>query len=170
MALRSTSNDAKEQVLVLIRTLTPSDRDDIIRAIKAMNALAKHTPAKDITVEDVTGDHVIVLDAIVNYMQSRQLDLSGRVQLLRSNGMRAFKPKAQAVYDWIKPAGRRAQQLALLSLGAEILYEDMVKLKWAVTSRTMMAHVHRIPALLEREFPGYAQAGFLNLIMRHKEI
>jgi hypothetical protein len=35
----------------------------------------------------------------------------------------------------------------------------------AVSARTLMSHIHRLPAVINKSFPGYAQAGHLGKII-----
>jgi hypothetical protein len=55
---------------------------------------------------------------------------------------------------------------ALINLAVQLLHTNIVDMGVAVSARTLMAQVHRIPSVLDKAFPGYAQAGMLHLVVR----
>jgi hypothetical protein len=61
---------------------------------------------------------------------------------------------------------QRMVQDAILRNGLELLYYDLVSMNIAVSSHTLLNHIHRIPATLNRHFPGYAQSGMLHKIVK----
>lgn len=152
-----------DQIVAWIPSLT-SDEVQRIRAALDMSGQlggkVKH--------EAIPSDELNALDAIARFMQERGLDLSGREQLARGRGYNAFKAKVPALFAYLKQAGDRNAQRALLTIGIELLYADLTKIGLAVTSRSLMAHTHRIVGVINREFPGYAQAGFIKLILRRE--
>lgn len=115
---------------------------------------------------DVTSDDMWVLGAIADYMRDKGIDATSVPLLRRQRSYSAFRDKVPAITQYLKPAGDRNTQRALLTIGIELLYEDLQKLGLAITSRSMMAHVHRIPGMINRAFPGYASQGFLSMIIR----
>jgi hypothetical protein len=103
---------------------------------------------------------------IVDYMRSAQIDLSGVPQLTSGKHYDAYKSKLEPLHKYLKRGGDRTAQRALLRLGIGLLHHDLVEMRLAVSSRLMMAHIHRIPGVINRMFPGYAEAGFLHMIIR----
>ena len=107
-----------------------------------------------------------VLMGIVDYMRSNQLDLAGIPQLTSGRHYDTYKVKLPPIMKYLRMAGDKTAQRALLRLGIGLLHHDLVNMGWAVSSRTLMAHIHRMPAAINRGFPGYAQSGLLSMIVR----
>ena len=107
-----------------------------------------------------------VLMGIVDYMRSSQIDLAGVQQLTSGKHYDTFKGKLPALHAYLKKVGNRTAQRALLRLGIGLLHHDVVNMGLAISSRLLMAHIHRIPGVINRAFPGYAQAGLLHMIIR----
>ncbi len=131
--------------------------------ISAMLALGPSSADRVLTASEMD-DWVLV--GITDYMRSNQLDLSGIQQLTSGKHYDTYKTKLPPVQNYLRNAGNKTAQRALLRLGIGLLHHDMVQLGWAVSSRLMMAHIHRLPAVINRAFPGYAQAGLLHMIIR----
>lgn len=62
----------------------------------------------------------------------------------------------------------RRGQVIILNIGLDLLLENMRSLGLAVTANTMLNHLHRLPAVIDQAFPGYAQLGLLKLIVKRK--
>lgn len=61
---------------------------------------------------------------------------------------------------------RRIVQDQILRIGLEKLYKDLVEWgEFAISSSTLISHLHRIPATLDKHFPGYAAAGMLEILV-----
>lgn len=153
-----------EQIIAWIPGLT----SDEVARIRAALDMSSQLGGK-VKHEAIASDDLYVLDTIARFMQERGLDMSGREQLARGRGYNAFKIKIPALFKYLKCAGDRNAQRALLTIGIELLYADLVKIGIAVTSRSLMAHTHRISGVINREFPGYAQSGFIKLILRREK-
>jgi hypothetical protein len=107
----------------------------------------------------------ILLDIISDYMSRKGVDMSAPFVLSGGRHYSTFKNKSVAVYEYVKPVGARNEQRALLRIGVSLLYADLERMGLAITSRLLMAHVHRIPAVINRAFPGYRKIGALKLIL-----
>lgn len=107
-----------------------------------------------------------VLMGIADYMRSSQLDLAGIKQLTSGKHYDTFKTKLPALHKYFANVGGKTAQRALLRLGIGLLHHDLVNMGLAISSRLLMAHIHRIPGVINRAFPGYAQAGLLHMIIR----
>lgn len=151
-------------VLDIIPTLSSAELSKVTAAIGAANAIGnKRGPT---LTTDLSSDDMWMLGAVADYMRDRGIDATS-VSLLRGQrGYRAFAAKVPAIAKFLKPCGARVKQRALLHVGIELLFADLQKIGLAATSRLVMAHAHRIPAVINRAFPGYAQQGLLHLIIR----
>ena len=49
--------------------------------------------------------------------------------------------------------------------GEFVQHADLCRMEVAVSARTLMSHIHRLPAVINKSFPGYAQAGHLGKII-----
>lgn len=107
-----------------------------------------------------------VLMGIVDYMRASDLDPSGVAQLTSGKHYDAFRAKLPTIHRWLKRSGTQVQQRAVLRLGIGLLHQNLQAMNIAVSSRLMMAHIHRLPSVINKEFPGYAENGLLGLIFR----
>jgi hypothetical protein len=98
-----------------------------------------------------------VLMGICDYMRSAQIDLSGVNQLTSGK------------HHYLKRCGNKVQQRAVLRLGIGLLHHDLENMGLAVSSRLMMAHIHRLPGIINKSFPGYAEAGLIHMIIRSEK-
>lgn len=131
--------------------------------ISAMIALG---PSSADTILTASGHDDWVLMGICDYMRSNQLDLAGVQQLTSGKHYDTYKEKLPSLHRYLKSAGNKNVQRALLRLGIGLLHFDLVAIGLAVSSRLLMAHIHRVPGVINRAFPGYAQAGLLSMIIR----
>lgn len=92
--------------------------------------------------------------------------------------------RVEAVVCWLKPAGRRAAQDALLAFGTRKLIEylrlglpsrwdeeekKLIRRRLAVTWREVLMFLDYLPQVMEAQFPGYCRAGLLHLIVETNE-
>jgi hypothetical protein len=153
----------RTELKTVLDTLPKLTADELQRVRSGLAALSSLGGAKPI-VRGPEDDADWVLLGITSFMQNAGLDMSGPAQL-RGSHFAAFRNKMPALMHFINRAGDKNKQRALLHLGLDLLHENMTAIGLAVTSRTLMQHVHRIPGVIDRSFPGYAQAGLLPLII-----
>jgi hypothetical protein len=79
----------------------------------------------------------------------------------------SFKGKCPSIIEYLQAAKitSKTQQWAVLLEGFRILYEDLTAMGLATDGSMLMRHVHRLPALLNREYPGYAAGGYLHKVI-----
>jgi hypothetical protein len=112
----------------------------------------------------------MILESICLVLQSRDLDPTKPHALTRTQQYRAFREKIVedkigAWCDMVVKKNRIALR-GLIRLAVDLLCDDLIQKRVAVNARVMMNHAHRIPAVLHRNFPGYAQYGMLYLVIR----
>jgi hypothetical protein len=78
----------------------------------------------------------------------------------------SFQRKVPAVRTFIAQVGDKTQQRALLRVALKQLHKDMMERRIAISYLSYLNEFHRIPGIINREFPGYAEAGFMQLIIR----
>lgn len=117
--------------------------------------------------EDFEVDEKLVLSCITHTMQKLGVDVSSPYMLQKSRDISAFREKLPGLLNFVRSVGReRRMHMAVLTLGIRLLYEEMHNAEYAISSRTMMRHIHRLPAAINRQFPGYARAGCLDRVLR----
>lgn len=161
-----------DRVVAAIPRMTPEERARIAARLKAVESLApsgefqtgrppQHEP------DDAAGE---LLSIIADVVLRRSGERVTPAVLRRSPQFRAFRAKALELAVFAaEHASARVQRRALLALGVELLYRDLrIGPGFSVTSRTLMACIHQVPAVLDKNFPGYASSGLLGMIIGDK--
>ena len=102
----------------------------------------------------------------MQFLSSTGLEYSSSVMLRKVSQYQVFSSKAKDVFRFMRGVDSRTQRRAFLALAVELLYDDLTSMDISVSARTMMSHVHRIPAVVNRSFPNYSRAGLLGMIVR----
>lgn len=115
----------------------------------------------------------IVLDIIIDECRRAGLDPAASPSRLKH--ARHYKPfvtkiEDEGLADFFRDASERNRIRArkLIRLGISLLIENLVQMNVAISATTVMAHVHRIPGVLNQAFPGYAAEGLLSLVTEGK--
>lgn len=111
----------------------------------------------------------IILEILCDVMHKSGVEHTMPIALRNTNYYKPFVDKCPAVLEFFggTTQARRSRiiMVALLQTGLRLLYEDLLRMDVAVSSRTMMQHIHRVPAVINAAFPGYAEAGLLRRIV-----
>lgn len=151
-------------VLKTIVSLTAGERAVAMSALKASESIGGDTPKKAAG-PDISDD--IVLQEIIAFMHEMSVDMSGAKQLAVGARYATFKVKSDHfMLTLTKSKLSKTQTRALVRIAVSLLYDDCKKMGWATTSRTLMAHAHRLAAIVDRAFPGYARMGWLALVIK----
>lgn len=116
-----------------------------------------------------------VLTMIADECHRRGIDVRASSKRLATNkGFPAFKAKMHdhgEVGGFLKKASERSRVRlrALTRVAVHELVDNMLGMGVAVSATTLMSNIHRIPAVLDRAFPGYAAAGLLQLAVRKED-
>lgn len=157
----------------ILRQLPNLSNEELVRvssACKALGSLPSDGEVRSAPTVGVDSDVTLVLDALVSFLNDKGLEFSSRKQLSSSRMFKSFSAKVPAVMVYARSVARSRNSLrAFFRLSFALLYEDILTMNVAVSSVTLMSHVHRIPAVINKAFPGYAQAGVLNWITRKKK-
>lgn len=123
--------------------------------------------AADAKSEDIA---VELLHAFSRVLIGRNLDYTKPGTMQRVQAFASYRAKLvnDGVADWLNAVVKknRVARAGLLTLLANLLCDDLIEKGRPVHARAMMLHAHRIPSVLNRAFPGYAQFGMLHLIIR----
>jgi hypothetical protein len=116
-------------------------------------------------------DVQIVLDVIYRTMQSAGADITPPSQLQKTAQFKVMADKIVLVMSYLWDCGIRDQVKvrAVLMIAVDLLYRDLCVMGVSVSSRTIMQHFHRIPATLQKHFPGYARGKILWAIVGDKK-
>lgn len=116
-----------------------------------------------------------VLDVIADMMRTRGLDMRQASVLERMSAFPRFRHKlendANGVGQFIRdmPAKNKVARRALVYVGVDQLREFIQATGTPISSQAIMNHIHMLPAIYDAAFPGYAQSGLLNLVIREKD-
>lgn len=112
----------------------------------------------------------IVLDIIIDECRRAGLDRAAsptRLKASRQYKSFAAKVEDEGLADFFREASasNRVRSRKLIRLSVELLIKNLLTMNVPVSTTMVMAHVHRIPGVLNRAFPGYAAGGMLNLVI-----
>lgn len=133
-------------------------------SLKTLPAVSESPPAAP-----SNSDTDLVLEQIDAYLRGKAIEFT-TVQLLRASPQfRSFRDKVPGVMTFIRNATtERNEQRLLLDLAIDLLYRYLIKRGLPVGGRILMQQIHRVPDVINAQFPGYAQAGMLPMIVRRE--
>ena len=117
-----------------------------------------------------TSDELLALECVSNVLKSKGLEFASPAILRKSAVYDTFRTdKVPAVSAYLERAKlTRNETRAIIQIGLCLLITDMQRMDLMASARTILSHFHRLPAVLNYAFPGYAEAGFLGQIIRRK--
>lgn len=148
---------ALERILPFLSDLTDIEVSKLRARLSAFASLG--TPKMEASDED------LVLEALCEYLSSKGIEYAYPALLKKTPQYRSFSRKSDSILRFLQTKVK-IEQRALLALGMDLLYKNLCDIGIAVSARTMMMHIHRMPACLNRSFPGYAANGMLAFIVR----
>lgn len=161
--------EAYDRVVAALPHLTPEERGRIAERLKALNSLAPGQTFAGATgafPDEPGGGADVLLEVIAGAVLRLSGERVSPAALRRGPSFSAFRAKAREISAFAaKHAPNRVQRRALLALGVELLHRDLSRAGFSVTARTLMACAHQVPAVLDKSFPGYAQSGFLSMVI-----
>ena len=140
-----------------------------MQQVKARVTVLSQGPSGQVNHADT--DVLLVLSVIQAVMFSRGADMTTVAGLQRAAQYRSMADKVPALVGYLHRAGikDRIEVRAILSIAVDLLYRDLTQMGLTTSSRTIMQHLHRIPAVLNKQFPGYAKMGWLGMLLRTKQ-
>lgn len=157
---------AVDQIDALLPQLTREQLERLSARARALAQLSETTPADD--GETAASGEVMVIDVVAQVLTGMGVECPTAGVLQRAADAR-FRRKLPGLLSYLRRGHpQRAGQLVLLRLGIELLYLDMTEAGYPTTARTLMGHIHRLPAAINRAFPGYARAGMLAWIVKNR--
>lgn len=164
---------AYDEIMERIPQLGVGERVQLRDYLKSLTAVSDDPAqvALPLGVNKATTDADRVLESLCMMMRKVGVE-QAQVSVLKSTtGYKSFADKCPAVIEFIVSAfpanheHRGVHERGLLQIGLRLLYEDLRRMGIAVSARTLMQHVHRVPAVVNAAFPGYAESGLLHKIV-----
>jgi hypothetical protein len=153
-----------QEVVRLLPTLNKKELAQVLSAVKALGALPQNVRAGPTPQLD---DARQVLKCMCEHLAHRGVEFPQVAVLTRMGVYLSFKSKVPALMQYLTNAGitTKQYQWAVLSMGFGYLYDNLIARGWSVDATTLMTRIHLIPAMINREFPGYAEAGYLKFAL-----
>ena len=154
------------EILKVIPTLSIDEINKIQSGIQAAKALGVNGTAH----EESNSDTDLILSSISDTLLSMGTENCNPWILKRSSQYKAFKEKVPYLIKYLDRAGIKTKinRQAILSIAIKLLYQNLIDMNQSPSSRTLMAQIHRIPAVLNQHFPGYAGACMLSWVIKAK--
>lgn len=154
-----------DRILPLLDQLSAEELSKLSQRLKALASVSAAVPA--VANEESQPDADFVVSCAAEALAGIGAEYPVRFQLQQACKSNAFREKLPGLMRFFRAAHpQRAGQRALLVMAFGLLYEDMQERGYVCTVNTLIAHAHRLPAVLNRHFPGYAQAGMLHWIVK----
>lgn len=161
-----------DEIIRRIPALSPGEVEQLRQRLAALSALGGSGNAVAGRAASQEGsDESLVLCILVDVLARLGVERTA-IHTLRSqpSDLALFRRKLPDLLHFINSnAPHHLQRQALLGLGIELLYRDLVEQQIPISARVVMRHVHRIPAVLNRHLPGYAESGLLRHVIRMRK-
>ena len=115
-----------------------------------------------------TNDVSLYMDCIADQMRALGVEVVHPAFLNKHNNT-AFKTRCTMVSSYLQGLNRD-ERIKMVSMGITLLYHNLLEQGFPVTSFVIMNHFHRIPAMLNKAFPGAAENGYLSVIAHAQPI
>ena len=159
------TDESFNQIVATLPTLSVKQRSNLLERLKLLQTLSSNDSPNVNGKRDIESR---VLNVLCNVLRDLGVEYPSMEVLRKSSSYPAFQRKLPDLIEFLAKVGNeRIAQDALLKIGLELLYWDMVNWHGSVVSAiTLMSHIHRIPATISRHFPGYANSGLLRFVVR----
>src|SRR6266436_4768132 len=141
--------------------LTVVQLNDVSTRIKLLDKIItkEHVGKQDVGVR--------VLQAICDTLKKHKVETPSVTSLRKSNAYVGSKDKVDDLAIFLESISKsKLMQDQILRIGIELLYNDLLTWNLPISSHILLRQIHRIPATLNRNFPGYAASGLLVKIVK----
>ena len=146
-----------QEIISQLPFLSSDELDRLHQRIKALKGSSEPKMKKSNGAADVE----MVQGVICHVLNSRGIMWSRK--FIKVEGQ---LDKVKSVIEYVEKAvHERIRQEALLIIAIDLLWQDMARQHLPTTGNTLLRNLHRIPAIMDCHFPGYAKAGLLKLII-----
>lgn len=152
----------------------PETKSEAYRSLKAFFSMGGtiSLPTVDSQREElICEDEQTYLSAICDVLQSKGLFFASPDMLRSGRGYANFKAHKEGGLDkfFARETLTRTQKLALLKIGIGLIIDNLQYNRIPPTGGNVLMNFHRMPALIDRELPGYAERGILSAIFRARK-
>lgn len=137
--------------------LSPDDKRRFLdyARMRLSVAPASSKANKAATTLDILSEQIaaIARDKGVGYASAQQLRITPQWKNLIASEQGQI---LEAYFD-SSADNSRVEKLAFIRLCVQLLFANLVAMRVPISPRTMVAHAHRIPAVVDKNFPGYAR-------------
>ena len=158
------ANPKLAKAVAATRGLTTNELHELRNHISVLIQLGPASADHAVAIADAPDE----LLAIAEFCRDIGLPPVKTTQMMHGAAYDQFRNKLGSVREYIARVGKKPQQRALLRLGIKLLHKDMSERKLAISYMSFLNEFHRLPGCINREFPGYARAGFMKMIIRKK--
>ena len=150
-----------QKILGMLPSLSVTDLDLLSVHVKALRQLPSN--GRNETIADNSLDDVV--NTICRTLESCGSGYVNATVLSRRSTPSIRENIAQLDKYIDKVSKEKNYRTAFLSIAVRLLYEDLLRMGIPVSGRTIMMHLHRIPGIINTNFPGYAENGLLDKIV-----
>ena len=152
----------QEQYKLWVKELPQLSVGQLSDLSSRIKLLAKTSTKQHIGKQDF-GDRVLQSISII----MRKVDGASAIALRKSAAYASHKQKIEDLSTFFESISKsKLVQDSILRMAIEYLYVDLLEWGVPVSSHTMLKQMHRIPATLNKHFPGYAQSGLLTKLVK----
>jgi hypothetical protein len=159
---------AFDQVAALLLKLNSKELEEVrARAgILAQSGGANRSTCSASSAAQPDNDIDLVLSEIVGHMRSEGIEFASPTMIRNMPNFKSFADKVPVTMIYFrKVTTNRTKLRALIRMSINFLYRDLAKMRISASTRTLMNHWHRVPAVINYNFPGYAKIGLLGLLL-----
>lgn len=150
-----------QDIISQLPFLSSDELDKLHQRIKTLRGSSEPKIKKVNGAADVE----MVKDVICHVLNTRGIMWSSK--FIRTEGQ---LDKVKLIIAYVEKAvHERIEQESLLIVSVDLLWQDMARQHLPTTGNTLIRNLHRIPAIMDCHFPGYAKSGLLRLIIKQHQ-
>jgi hypothetical protein len=142
--------------------LSPDQTKDVVSRLKLLSQISvtEHSGKQEFNER--------VLQAVVDVFRKLNVETPSVPVLRKSSSYVSSRNKMQDLAPYFEKISKsRLVQDAILRKGIELLYFDLFAWQGiTISSHTLLRQIHRVPASINKAFPGYADSGFLAKLVK----
>lgn len=154
-----------------LRSLGPQDLETVhahVTALRTLGAGPRGQAPISLTSANDENERVLY-DALCKHLQKKLKMKSAPFATFRKlPNYRKFKIVSEQILaldaEWV-PDQTKIQRCSMLSLYAQLVVDYMIDHGWQMYWPAILKALELLPAIVERQFPGYASNGMLPLVM-----